>query len=296
MTAKKLNGKLIKGIGGFYYAKPSDSSFSFDTVIECKALGKLRYSNITPAIGDEVELSLENNQWVISKIKERQNFLVRPSVSNVDIGLLCISAKSPKPDLLLLDKLIINCLAKDIIPIICITKSDLDLKLAKELKDVYSNIGFTVVLLSTEQQDELEKLEKLLKNKTVFLAGLSGVGKSTLSNRLCSYQMETGEISKKLKRGKHTTRHVELIEMVNGGFLVDTPGFSTLEILNEIDERDLKNFYPEFTNGECQFNNCNHINEPNCEIRNKVKNKELNMGRYLRYKQLFKDLSERKRY
>lgn len=296
---KTLKGKIIKGIGGFYYIEPSDSNFIDNEniqLIECKPRGKFRHKGNKPIIGDYVILSLENEDWVIEEILERKNKLVRPPVSNVDIAFLCIPIKEPNPDLNLLDKLIINCLVNNIEPVICLTKSDLDPERVESIKNIYSNAGFKVITLSIYEEDDFEILENLLKGKTAFMAGPSGAGKSTLANRLSSQKMETGFLSKKLGRGKHTTRHVELLKTHNGGFLLDTPGFSSLDFEENIEAEQLKDYYPEFDTIICRFSNCNHIKEPGCEVRNNVRDHKIDVDRYKRYKTFFNYLKERNAY
>lgn len=287
-----INGRIIKGIGGFYYVETPDSL----NFIECKARGNLRYKDSRPIVGDYVLIDSTTKPFVITEIKDRKNALVRPNVSNVDYGLLLVPVNSPKADLLLLDKLIVNCISEDIEPIICISKVDLDEKLANNLKIEYEKIGLKVFLLSNNQEDEIKELMEYIKGSTSFLAGQSGAGKSTFSNRVCDSQMQTGDISKKSNRGKHTTRHVELLKTKNNSYLLDTPGFSTLELLDSIEPEDLKKYYPDFSDSNCKYNNCNHIKEPGCSVRDKVKKGKIDMDRYLRYKSLFKMLTERKKY
>ncbi len=290
-----IKGRIIKGIGGFYYVEPTDSLF-LDQPYECKALGKFRYEKNRPFVGDLVEIQEQKGQWVITKILKRTNKLIRPPVSNVDLALLCISVDQPKPDLELLDKLTVNSFNNSIKPVICLTKIDLDPEKAEEIAEIYKKAGFGVLKLSTVVKDDIEKLYDLLKGQVAFLAGQSGVGKSTLANRFCENQMQTGDISIKLKRGKHTTRHVELLKTKIGSFLLDTPGFSSIELEDTLEAEDLKYFFPEFEDFKCRFNNCNHYKEPGCAVKDGVKKGQISKSRYLSYKKLYEFLKERKPY
>ncbi|MEG0379635.1 MAG: ribosome small subunit-dependent GTPase A, partial [Eubacterium sp.] len=239
MKKQVIKGRIIKGIGGFYYVKP-DNSLS---LLECKAKGIFRHQKITPTVGDDVDV-VENGQdeLIIDVIHERRNIFVRPPVSNVDTALIVFAASNPNPNLLLLDKLLIASELKEVEPIICITKTDLPGTTDLEtIKRVYAKTPYS--LFCFDQQDEvtLSAIEAKIAGKTSFLAGPSGVGKSTLANRLCAEKdMETGELSRKLNRGKHTTRHVELLSLKVGGYLLDTPGFSSLKLDKEIEAEDLR--------------------------------------------------------
>lgn len=297
-----MKAKIIKGIGGFYYVEPCGSAFlssqeETPTLIECKARGVLRHQKMKPTVGDYVELSEnEDGQWTIECIEPRRSILVRPPVANVDCALLCFAVKQPKPNLLLLDKLLANCLYFHIEPIICLTKTDLKNTEYAKIKTVYERAGFSVLGLSVKEPDELGRLLECIAGKTAFMAGPSGAGKSTLANRICENKMDTGALSEKLGRGKHTTRHVELLRTRAGSFLLDTPGFSSLELEPDIKSEDLKHLYPEFCGRKCRFSNCRHISEPGCAVREAVRCGEIDKERYKRYKTLYESLEEREKY
>ncbi len=284
-------GKIVKGIGGFYYVKTAEKE-----IIECKARGIFRKENLKPYIGDDVEISVQNGKGNIEKILDRKNLLIRPPVSNIDILVIVVAAKDPKPDLFLTDKLILNAEIAGIKPIICINKSDLDK--ADDIVEIYDKAGYEVVLLSAKNEKGSEnKIMPLIKGKTTAFAGLSGVGKSTLLGVITGVEKETGEISEKIKRGKHTTRHVELIEMDDGGYVLDTPGFSSFEV-TQIKAENLQDYFPEMKNhiGECRFKGCSHINEPDCVIKDLVNDGKISKSRYESYKTIYEKLKSVKEW
>lgn len=293
---EKITGRIIKGIGGFYTVKPSDSLSIGAPTIETKARGVFRHQKLTPMVGDMVDVSVGEDQSYISMIHPRTNMFPRPPVANVDIALLVFAVAEPEPDLLLLDKLLISAIYRNTHSIICLTKTDLTTsEKVNEITEIYSEIGFTVLHFH-QQDDDFDLLEKALKDHTAFMAGPSGVGKSTLTNRLCgTIEMETGSISKKLGRGKHTTRHVELIELPNGGMLLDTPGFSSLDPEKEIPFLQLSQYYPEFPIGKCRFNTCTHRSEPNCAVKAAVEAKKIAPQRYENYLSIFSAMEKSQR-
>jgi len=283
-------GKIIKGIGGFYYVKTAD-----DKVYECRARGVFRKENIKPYIGDNVEISVNLGKGNIEKILERKNMLIRPPVANIDILVIVIATTEPSPDMLLTDKLILNAEIAGIKPIICINKSDL--KNADEVAGIYLNAGYEVISLSAKNQNETEKLLPYIMGKTSAFAGLSGVGKSTLLSILTKTNQETGEVSEKIKRGRHTTRSVELIELSCDGFVLDTPGFSSFEV-TEIKANQLEKYFPEMDglSANCRFKGCSHINEPDCEVKRFVECGKISKSRYDSYKQIFEKLKNIKEW
>lgn len=283
-----MTGIIIKGIGGFYYVKTADSD-----VYECKARGIFRKENIKPAIGDRVEIEIENSKGSIVKIHERRTFLVRPPVSNIDNLMIVVAAKNPDPNLFLIDKMIVTAEYRGITPIICINKTDLSD--GAELEKIYENTGYRVLRVSTYENKGIDELKQLLKGKITAFAGLSGVGKSSILNKIMPDAAKTGEISSKIKRGKHTTRHIELFETNDGGFLLDTPGFSSFELEN-IPADELQNYFPEMhdLDKQCRFKGCAHKNEPDCAVKEKLQSGELSPQRYENYLAMYDILKTRK--
>ncbi len=282
-----MTGIIVKGIGGFYYVKCDDQK-----VYECKARGIFRKHNIKPIIGDRVLIETDKDKGNIIEIKERHTVLVRPPVSNVDNLMIVVAAKNPNPDFLLIDKMIVTAESKGIKPIVCINKTDLDS--GDEIRKIYEKAGYPVLLVSTYEKEGLTELKEFLKGKVTAFAGLSGVGKSSILNELVEFEAETGDISDKIKRGKHTTRHVELFELLEGGFILDTPGFSSFE-MEDIKAADLWQYFPEMReHSGCRFKGCAHINEPDCGVKEKLALGEMNIKRYENYKEIYEILVKRK--
>lgn len=289
-------GIITKGIGGFYYVKV------YDRIYECKARGIFRKESRTPLPGDNVKISIVDDIKGIGSIDEimqRQSQLVRPSVANVTQVAVVIAAKSPLPDLLLLDKLLITAALKDIKSMICVNKIDLDEgKEYQQLVNIYRKAGYCVLALSSKQKIGFEELRNSLNNQVSVFAGQSGVGKSSILNNLMDTSvMETGDISKKIERGKHTTRHAELIELHSGGYVVDTPGFSSFEMTG-LTFNELEHCYPEFQEhlNKCRFTGCSHISEPDCRVKEAVMSGLIDNDRYERYTQLYNILKQDKDY
>ncbi len=280
-------GIIIKGIGGFYYVKTDDGE-----VIECKARGVFRKKKILPMVGDRVEVS--NGQ--ITEIFERKNFMVRPPVANIDVLLIVVASKHPDPNLFLIDKLLVYAKERGIEAVICINKTDLGKK--EDLAEIYEKAGYRVISVSAETEDNISELKELLKDRVTAFSGLSGVGKSSILNLVTDFKMETGILSEKIMRGKHTTRHVELFELSSGGYVFDTPGFSSLEIdeITDIEASKLSLNFPEFPEDECRFKTCAHINEPDCQVKNKVESGEIPISRYENYKEMYNILKNKKEW
>lgn len=281
-----MNGIIIKGIGGFYYVKTADNK-----IYECKARGIFRKDGIKPIVGDRVEFMGGS----ISKIEERKNSLIRPAVANIDVLVIVIAALSPDPDLFLIDKMTVNALINGITPIICINKTDLAKR--EDISDIYTKAGFDTVSVSAERNTGIDALAELIKDKTAAFTGLSGVGKSSILNIITKNEMETGAVSEKIQRGRHTTRHVELLELKLGGFAFDTPGFGSLEI-NTIPPEELELYFPETeqVRGECRFRGCMHINEPDCAVKALVESGKMPVSRYESYKILYDTLRRVKQW
>ncbi len=292
-----MTGKIIKGIAGFYYVHVPNKG-----VYECKARGLLRKQNIKPLIGDNVTIDILQNQAFkgnIIDILNRKNQLIRPTVANIEQVMIVFSVSSPKPNLNLLDRFII-LIEKENIPIsICFNKIDtLPFEEIEKMKMVYENIGYEVYLTSTENGAGLKELSAALAGKTTVFAGPSGVGKSSILNTMQDeVTMETGEISQKSQRGKHTTRHAQLICYDETSYVVDTPGFSSLYI-EDITESDLKKFFVEFSeySNECRFSSCNHINEPDCAVKRAIDNNNIAQSRYDNYCIIYDELKNLRRW
>lgn len=286
-----MQGIIIKGIGGFYYVKTADN-----TEYECKARGVFRKEGITPMIGDRVEIDLiGNGKASITKIFERSSSLIRPPVANIDSMILVVASTSPEPNIFLIDKMLVNAEISGIHPVICINKSDLTKR--EDIENIYKTAGYTVITASAESEVGIDEIMSLINGKVTAFAGLSGVGKSSLLSLITSQAIKTGAVSEKISRGRHTTRHVELFELPGGGFVLDTPGFSSLEI-EGIDAEDLWRYFPEMskTEGLCRFRGCSHINEPDCAVKAMLETGELAQSRYERYIEIYNKLNSVKKW
>lgn len=293
-----MTGKIIKGIAGFYYVHDRKSR-----VYACKAKGIFRNRGVRPVVGDDVEFTILDDaagEGNIDDVLPRKNVLVRPASANVDQALVVFAITQPEPNLNLLDRFLIMMLAQDIPVTICFNKTDLkDARQQEEYRKVYEDAGYPVIFTSTYEGKGIEKLREFLKGKTTILAGPSGVGKSSLTNLIQpEASMETGSISEKIKRGKHTTRHAELFCVEQDTYLMDTPGFSSM-YLEELEAGELKYYFPEFQkyDSTCRFAaDCVHIGEPDCGVKDALKRGELSKSRYENYKLLYQELKNRKRY
>lgn len=285
MEANIKHGLILKSLGGFYYIDTEDG------IIETRARGVFRNDSIKPLVGDKCKIRItkeDSTMGYIEEISDRKNEFVRPPVSNVDQVILVFSAANPDPNYRLIDKFLIQCECNGIETILCINKIDLNLKEALNLKRIYKKAGYDVVLTSSTMPETIDELKtKVLKDKISVFAGPSGVGKSTLLNSIEEgLNLKTGEISQKLNRGKHTTRHVELFKLSSGGWVVDTAGFSSLN-LEGINKENLKEFFIEFEKfGNCRFSDCNHYKEPACKVKEAVENGEISIERYKTYIEL----------
>ncbi len=294
-----LKGKIIKGIAGFYYVDTVESG-----IYACKAKGIFRKLGKKPLVGDDVEIEItheKDREGSLVAIAPRVNELIRPAAANVEQALILFALKSPDPNLVLLDRFLISMDMKGIHSAICFNKQDLAREDEKEnLRDTYSSCGYRVFFSSFEEGEGISELKEFMAGKTTLLAGPSGVGKSTLTNACQSnVHMETGEISKKLARGKNTTRHAELIPCGNSTYIMDTPGFTSL-LLEGIEKEELRHYYAEFTpyEGRCRFDGCVHIHEPDCRVKEALEAGLINRKRYENYCLIYEDLyqKEKNRY
>ncbi|AGN36200.1 ribosome small subunit-dependent GTPase A [Bacillus paralicheniformis] len=288
-------GKIIKALSGFYYVLDGDQ------IIQCRGRGVFRKNKITPLVGDDVVYQADNDkEGYILEIKDRFNELVRPPISNVDQAVLVFSAKEPTFSTSLLDRFLVLVEAGGIRPIICITKMDLvDDDALKErihhYAEDYRNIGYCVYTTSMKNGSGIEDIVSHFQDKITVFAGQSGVGKSSLLNAISpELELKTAGISAHLGRGKHTTRHVELID-INGGLVADTPGFSSLEFAG-IEAEDLGSAFLEISekSAECKFRGCLHMKEPNCAVKRAVENGEIAQYRYDHYVEFLTEIKDRK--
>lgn len=284
-------GKIIKALSGFYYVQ------SQDMIYECRARGKFRNIDFKPLVGDEVVFQIENTTaGYIMEVKERRNFLVRPPISNIDQAIIVVSAKEPDFSTLLLDKFLLLIESARIKPVICITKADLiddDDPILMDIEN-YRKSGYEIHLLSAKEETGLEAIQDVFKGKESVITGQSGVGKSTLLNALNIHlNLETNEISKALGRGRHTTRHVELVKIL-GGLVADTPGFSSLEL--EMSKEEAAVAYHDFAqlSAQCKFRECLHDSEPHCKVKEAVEMGEIARTRYQHYLQFLNEIKNRK--
>ena len=292
-----MQGKIVKGISGFYYVHVGEPG-----IYECKAKGAFRNQKIKPLVGDDVEIAIvdeETKKGNIEKILPRKNELIRPAVANIDLALIIFAAAKPQPNFNLLDRFLIMMLAQDIPVTICFNKTDLENGAKQqEYRSIYEQAGYPVMFVSTYEKSGVEAVRDYLRGKTTILAGPSGVGKSSLTNLLQpEAAMETGSISEKIKRGKHTTRHAELFCVEEDTYLMDTPGFSSL-YLTDIEEQELKAYFPEFRRYEeqCRFQGCRHIHEPDCGVKAALAEHKISQLRYEDYLGLYNELKEKRRF
>lgn len=292
-----MTGKIIKGIGGFYYVVCENG-----ITYECKAKGVFRNRKIKPLVGDNVEIEIldeEKNLGNIEDILPRFNWLNRPAVANVDQTVIIFAVSAPAPNFNLLDRFLINMEQHEVPTVICFNKVDLEgVRQSEDICRSYTKSGYEVLFISAESGYGIDVLEAVIKGKTTVFAGPSGVGKSsTLNSLFPDANVQTGGLSEKIQRGKHTTRHSELMFVDDDTYIMDTPGFSSL-YTEGIEAEDLKLYFPEIAayTGTCKFNMCNHISEPGCLVKKAVSDGRISKMRYDDYVMIYNELKEKRKW
>ncbi len=292
-----MQGKIVKGIAGFYYVHVVESD-----VYECKAKGIFRKEKVKPLVGDNVEievLSEVEKTGNLVRILQRRNELARPAVANIDQALVVFAVSRPAPHYNLLDRFLVMMERKEIPAVLCFNKEDLaERGQIEELRNIYGACGYPLVFTSALEGKNLDNVIESLNGKTTAIAGPSGVGKSSLINRITpEANMETGSVSRKIERGKHTTRHSELFPVNGDTYIMDTPGFSSLYV-NDFEKEDLKKYFPEFADyeGTCRFLGCDHMHEPGCMVKEAVERGRIHPVRYQNYTEMYEELKSRRRY
>ena len=287
--AEKMTGRILRSISGFYDVQVSDR------VVSCRARGILRKEGNSPLTGDMVEITVERGKGMVEKILPRKNSFVRPAVANVDALVVFAANVNPVTEPFLIDRVAAIAGDQEVPVYLCVNKCDLDP--AVDLVRIYENAGFTVICTSAETGDGVERLRQLLQGKLTAFTGNSGVGKSSILNRLCpELALPTGEVSEKLGRGRHTTRHVELYRLGDNTYVADTPGFSSFDTdqMDVILKENLQYAFPDFGRyiGRCRFDDCSHRKEPGCAVREAWETGEIEKTRYDSYLKLYEKASQ----
>jgi ribosome biogenesis GTPase len=292
-----MQGKIVKGIAGFYYVHVAESG-----IYECKAKGIFRNQKVKPLVGDNVSLTIldeAEKKGNIEAILPRKNELIRPAVANVDQALVIFAAAKPKPNFNLLDRFLIMMMYQEVPVVICFNKQDMvSQEELRILKETYESAGYELCFTSALDKSGVPQVRRLLQGKTTTVAGPSGVGKSSLINILQpDAEMETGSISEKIERGKHTTRHCELFALDEESFICDTPGFSSI-FLPDFEKEELRDYFPEFLEYEpkCRFQGCMHLHEPGCAVKEALEEHKISPVRYENYRLLYEELKTKRRY
>ena len=292
-----MQGKIVKGISGFYYVHVVGTG-----IYECKAKGVFRNRKVKPLVGDNVEIVVLDEEKHLGNVEEilpRKNELIRPAVSNIDMALVIFAAAKPDPNFNLLDRILCMMEYQKVPVTICFNKCDLVSEEEKEnLQKIYAPAGYDILFTSVKTGENIDRLKALLAEKTTTVAGPSGVGKSSLVNELqTDVRMQTGAISDKIGRGKHTTRHSEIISIGQDTYIMDTPGFSSMD-LPGFEKEDLWTCYPEFVpyEPECRFIGCSHIGEPDCGVKNALAEGKISRVRYDNYVMLYDEMKNIRKY
>lgn len=291
-----MQGRIIKGIGGFYYVHTPSG------VYECRAKGIFRKDNKKPLPGDLVRIAVLDEVAKTGNLEEilpRKSSLIRPAVANVDQAMVIFALASPKPNFNLLDRFLIMMEKQGIPSVLCFNKKDLaEEAVLEDVKERYRESGYPILFVSAAKKEGIDGIRRLLRGKTTTVAGPSGVGKSSLINLLqSSVQMETGAISEKIERGKHTTRHSELMWVEEDTYILDTPGFSSVELYG-IEKEELGQFFTEIAacTDACRFAGCAHLAEPDCSVKQALAEGKISAGRYENYKLLYEELKNSRKY